>query len=280
MKKILSALLIAFTIFAAPIFAGLVDAVSIVVNGQPITLYEIYKAKKSLGISKSKAVELLIKKRIKEAELKRLGVTVDDYDVNMEIERIAHQNGIDSLKMRSILAKEGVDWDEYKNRVKERLLQERLYRRILSTKIENPSEDTLKEYYRLHLKEFSMPEKIEVVEYFSKDKKALLAVIQNPLASIPGVSQKSETVNTKDLNRELLFMLTKTPKGQFTQIVPVGDGYVLFLIQDFLDQKPQPYEEVKQQVFAKWMEQKQQEAIESHFEKLRAAAKIKVVRAP
>lgn len=280
MKKILSALLIAFTIFAAPIFAGLVDAVSIVVNGQPITLYEIYKAKKSLGISKSKAVELLIKKRIKEAELKRLGVTVDDYDVNMEIERIAHQNGIDSLKMRSILAKEGVDWDEYKNRVKERLLQERLYRRILSTKIENPSEDTLKEYYRLHLKEFSMPEKIEVVEYFSKDKKALLAVIQNPLASIPGVSQKSETVNTKDLNRELLFMLTKTPKGQFTQIVPVGDGYALFLIQDFLDQKPQPYEEVKQQVFAKWMEQKQQEAIESHFEKLRAAAKIKVVRAP
>jgi len=156
---------------ASAAFAGLVDAVSIVVNDRPVTLYEIYKTQKSLGIPKTKAVELLIKKRIKEEELQRLGIDVDDFDVVNEIEKIARQNGIDTLKMRTILAKQGVEWEEYKKRVKEKLLQDRLYRRILSTKIQNPSDETLREYYKLHLNSFSVPQKIEVIEYSSGDKR-------------------------------------------------------------------------------------------------------------
>ncbi len=261
-------------------FAGLVDAVSIVVNDRPITLYEIYKTQKSLGIPKTKAVELLIKKRIKEEELQRLGIGVDDFDVINEIDKIARRNGIDTLKMRTILAKQGVDWEEYKKRIEEKLLQERLYRRILSTKIQSPSDETLREYYRLHIRSFSLPRKIEVIQYSSTDKQALTAVMKNPLAAIPGVARKQETLETQKLNRELLYLLTKTPKGEFTEIIPVGGRYVLFFVQDLIDSEPLPFEKVKERVFAMWMEQKQQEAIESHFEKLRAAADIKVLRTP
>ncbi len=267
-------------ITASAAFAGLVDAVSIVVNNQPITLYEIYKTQKSLGIPKAKAVELLIKKRIKEEELQRLGIDVDDFDVINEIDKIARQNGIDTLKMRTILAKQGMDWNEYKRRIKEKLLQERLYRRILSTKIQSPSDETLREYYRLHIKSFSVPQKIEVIQYSSADKQALMAVTKNPLAAIPGVTRKQETLQTQKLNRELSFLLTKTPKGSFTEIIPVGGQYVLFFVQDFIDPEPLPFEKIKDRVFAMWMEQKQQEAIESHFEKLRAAADVKVLRNP
>ena len=267
-------------IAASTAFAGLVDAVSIVVNNQPITLYEIYKTEKSLGIPKAKAVELLIKKRIKEEELERLGISVDDFDVVSEIDKIARQNGIDTLKMRTILAKQGVSWDNYKKKIKEKLLQERLYRQILSTKIQNPSEETLKEYYRLHINSFSIPQKIKVIQYSSADKKALLSAMENPLAALQGVIQKQEILDTKGLNRELLYLLTKTPKGKFTQIIPVGGQFVVFLVQDFINSEPLPFEKVKDKVFAMWMEQKQQEAIESHFEKLRAAASIKVLRTP
>ncbi len=278
-KKI--TLLICSTIFAAATAtAGLVDAVSIVVNDQPITLYEIYKTEKSLGIPKTKAVELLIKKRIKEEELSRLGISVDDFDVNDEIERIARQNGIDSLKMRSILAEQGVDWEAYKKKIREKLLQERLYRRILSTKIQSPSDETLKEYYRLHSADFSIPEKIEVIQYSAPDAKALQKIISNPLAAVPGVSQKAETIETEGLKPELLYLLTQTPKGKFTRIIPAGGAFVTFLVQEFVNPKPLPFEKVKEKVFARWMEQKQQEAIESHFEKLRAAANVKVLRTP
>ncbi|WP_456404769.1 peptidylprolyl isomerase [Hydrogenimonas sp.] len=280
MIRTLRTLFVGLLLLAAPLAAGLVDAVSIVVNDRPITLYEIYKTEKSLGLPKTKAIEFLIKKRIREEELARLGIHVDDFDVNSEIERIARQNGIDSLKMRTILAKQGVDWEAYKKRIREKLLQERLYRQILSTKIQSPSDETLKEYYRLHIDAFSLPEKIRVIQYSSAEKRALLKAMENPLATVPGVVRKQETLETEGLNPELLFLLTKTPKGEFTEIVPVGRQYVAFLVQDFVNPRPLPFEKVKQKVFAQWMEQKQKEAIESHFEKLRAAATVKIVRTP
>ncbi|WP_456389415.1 peptidylprolyl isomerase [Hydrogenimonas sp.] len=260
--------------------AGLVDAISIVVDDQPITLYEIYKAQKQRGLTKQQAVEALIKERLKDEELKRLGIHIDDFDVNQEIERIAQKNGMDSLKMRSILAERGIDWDAYKQQVKDRLLQERLYEQILSTKIQPPSDKTLKEYYRLHINEFSIPEAIRVIQYSAPTKEALERVMENPMAQAPGVTRQPQRLEAQRLNPQLFMMLTRTPKGSFTQILPVGGQFVTFFVQEFENPKPIPFEKVKQQVYAKWMEQKRKEAIESHFEKLRAAANVRVLRAP
>ncbi|WP_456485347.1 peptidylprolyl isomerase [Hydrogenimonas sp.] len=260
--------------------AGLVDAISIVVDDQPITLYEIYKAQKQRGLTKQQAVEALIKERLKDEELKRLGIHIDDFDVNQEIERIAQKNGMDSLKMRSILAERGTDWDAYKQQVKDRLLQERLYEQILSTKIQPPSDKTLKEYYRLHINEFSIPEAIRVIQYSAPTKEALERVMENPMAEVPGVTRQPQRLEAQRLNPQLFMMLTRTPKGSFTQILPVGGQFVTFFVQEFENPKPIPFEKVKQQVYAKWMEQKRKEAIESHFEKLRAAANVRVLRAP
>jgi parvulin-like peptidyl-prolyl isomerase len=277
--KLRSALL-APLFFAATAWAGLVDAVSIVVDDQPITLYEIYKTEHQLGLSKEKAVEYLIRQKLRDEELKRLGIQVDEFDVNNEIEKIAQKNGIDSLKLRAIMAQRGVDWEEYKKKVKENLLQERLYQQILSTKIQPPSDATLKEYYQMHINEFSIPEAIDVIQYSAPDRKTLKEAIRNPMAAVPGVTRQPQRIRADQLNQQLLFLLTQTPKGQFTQVIPVGGQFVSFYIQDFINPKPLPYEQVKNQVYAKWMEQKRKEAIKSHFDKLRAAADIKVLRAP
>ena len=280
MKKTLKLLSISILFGFTTLFGGLVDAVSIVVDGEPITLYEVYKTKEETGLPKEKAVEYLIKERLKDKELKRLAIAVDEFDVNQEIERIAGQNRIDSLKLRTILANRGIDWDKYKQNLKEKLQQQRLYQKILSTKIEQPSQETLKEYYQLHKDEFSIPEAINVIQYSAPSRQALQQVMQNPLVSVPGVAQQAQTIPSEKLNQQLLFMLTKTPKGEFTQIIPAGGQFVTFFIQDFTNQKPIPFEKVRQRVYAKWMEEKRKEAIESHFEKLRAAANIKVLRIP
>ncbi|WP_457596898.1 peptidylprolyl isomerase [Hydrogenimonas sp.] len=278
--KRLPAIFAAAFLVAATAWGGLVDAVSIVVDDEPITLYEIYKTEHQLGLSKQKAVEYLIKQKLKKEELKRLGIQVDEFDVTNEIEKIAKQNGIDSLKLRAIMAQRGVDWEDYKKQVKEKLLQERLYREILSTKVQPPSEATLKEYYRLHLDRYSIPEAIEVIQYSSPDRKALREAIANPMAQVPGVTRKPETIRADQLNRQLLFLLTQTPRGHFTQVIPAGGQFVSFYVQDFVNPHPLPFEEVKNRVYADWMEEKRKEAIKSHFEKLRAAADIRVLRAP
>ena len=260
--------------------AGLVDAISIVVDDQPITLYEIYKAEHQLGLSKKKAVEYLIDQKLRKEELARLGIHVDEFDVDNAIEKIARQNGIDSLKLREILARKGVNWEDYKKKVKEKLLQDRLYEKIVSTKIQPPSEQTLREYYQLHINEFSMPEAIRVIQYTAPDRKALYEAMHNPMAQIPGVTREPQTIPAAKLNRQLLYLLTQTPKGKFTEPIPVNGQYVAFFVQDFINPHPIPFDQVKQQVYAKWMEEKRKEAIKSHFEKLRAEADVKVLRAP
>jgi len=280
MKKTLKLFSILILFECTTLFGGLVDAVSIVVNGEPITLYEIYKTREETGLPKEKVVEYLIKERLKDKELKRLAIVIDDFDINQEIERIAGQNGIDSLKLRTILANKGVDWNKYKQNIKEKLQQQHLYQKILSTKIQQPSQETLKEYYQLHKDEFSIPTAINVIQYSAQNRQSLQQIMQNPLASVQGVTQQALTIPSEKLNQQLLFILTKTPKGGFTQIIPIGGQFVTFFIQEFVNQKPIPFEKVKQRVYAKWMEKKRKEAIESHFEKLRAAANIKVLRVP
>ena len=267
-------------LFAGTLQAGLVDAISIVVDDQPITLYEIYKAERQLGLSKQKAVEYLIRKKLREEELKRLGIQIDEFDVNNEIEKIAQKNGIDSLKLRAIMAQRGVDWNDYKKQIREKMLQERLYQKILSTKIQAPSDATLHEYYKLHLDAFSIPRAIETIQYSAPDRKVLREAMRNPMAQVPGVTRQPQTIQADQLNQQLLYLLTQAPKGEFTQIIPVGGQYVSFYIQDFIDPEPIPYEQVKNQVYTRWMEEKRKEAIKSHFDKLRAAADVIVLRTP
>ena len=233
-----------------------------------------------LGLSKKKAVEYLIDQKLRKEELARLGIHVDEFDVDNAIDKIARQNGIDSLKLREILARKGVNWEDYKKKVKEKLLQDRLYEKIVSTKIQPPSEQTLREYYQLHINEFSMPEAIRVIQYSAPDRKALYEAMRNPMAQISGVTREPQTIPASKLNRQLLYLLTQTPKGKFTEPIPVNGQYVAFFVQDFINPHPIPFDQVKQQVYAKWMEQKRKEAIKSHFEKLRAEADVKVLRAP
>ena len=261
-------------------WAGLVDAVSIVVNDEPITLYEIYKTEQSMGVDKKKAVEYLVRQKLQRDEMKRLGVQVDRFDVDNRIEQIAGKNGIDSLKLRAVLDERGVDWKTYRKNIREKLLQEKLYSRILSTRIQPPSDETLREYYQLHSDRFSVPRAIRAIQYAAADRKALQEAIASPMAQIPGVSRKAETIPSSKLNPELLYMLTQTPRGHFTQPIPVGGQFVVFYVQDFIDSRPAPFAQVKNRVYAEWMEQKRKEAIKSHFDKLRATADVRVLRAP
>jgi len=273
-------LLISLLFGSVTAFGGLVNAVSIVVDGEPITLYEIYKTTKETRLPKEKAVEYLIKERLKDKELKRLAIVVDDFDVNQEIERIANQNGINSLELRTILANKGIDWDKYKQNIRKKLKEQQLYQRILSTKIEQPSQERLKEYYQIHKDEFFIPEAINLIQYFAPNKQALEQIMQNPLANVAGVTQQMQTIPSKKLDQQLLFMLTKTPKGEFTQIIPTAKGFTTFFVQGFVNQSLIPFDDIKEHIYAKWMEEKQKEAIESHFEKMRAIANIKVLRVP
>ncbi|WP_200762807.1 peptidylprolyl isomerase [Nitrosophilus alvini] len=276
MKKFLAALL--FTL--SSLFAGLVDGIAIVVNNEPITMYEIVKTSKILGVNKEKAVDILIQKKLEDAEVKKLGLKVDDFELEKELEKFAAQNSLTLSQLKNIIKQKGLDLEEYKEEFKKRLLKKKLYSKIASAKVSRPEEEEIKRYYDSHIEEFSAPKYVEVVKYMSTSKKALENLVKNPLASIPDVQKEEEKVDLSTVGSQLAFLLTETKEGSFTPIIPVGKDYIVLFVKKKIDNQPISFEKVKNMVIAKIMEAKKEKAVKEYFEKLRASANIKVYRLP
>ncbi|WP_281951591.1 peptidylprolyl isomerase [Nitrosophilus kaiyonis] len=276
MKKILFIL-----IFTIPtIFAGLIDGIAIIVNNEPITMIEILKTAKTLNISKKKAAELLIDERLQEAQIKKLGITVDDFELENEIEKFAQKKGLSLYEFKEILKQKGIKWEEYKDSFKKQLLKKKFFKKIAATKLTRPDEEEIKEYYKKHLEEFSLPKYVEIVKYISKDKASLQKIMQNPLISIPGIQIGEEKVEFSQINPKIAFLLKDTKEGSFTPIIPFGKQFLTIFVKKKIDITPIPYEQAKNMVLSKMIEEKREKAIKEYLAKLKVSAKIKVLRLP
>ena len=276
MKKLLISIIFALS----TIYAGLIDGIAIIVNNEPITMIEILKVSKSLNISKKKAAELLIDERLQEAEIKKLGIVVDDFELENELEKFAKKRGLTLYELREILTQKGIDWEEYKSEFKKQLLKKKFFKKIAATKLTKPEEDEIYEYYKTHIDQFSVPKYVEVIKYISKDKRALQKIMKNPMAAVQGVQIGEEKVDVSTINPKLAYLLTDTKEGEFTPIIPFGKQFLTMYIKKKIDVKPLPFEEVKNAVLSKLLEEKREKAIKDYLAKLKVSAKIKVLRLP
>ncbi len=275
MKK----LFLIFT-FTGYIFAGLIDAIAIIVNNEPITMLDILNTSKMLNVNKKEATELLIEQKLEESEIKRLGINVDEFELEDALEKFAKDRGLTLNELKELIKQKGISWEEYKTNFKKQLLKKKLYQKIASTKISQPDEEELLKYYKDHIKEFSVPKFVDIVKYISNSKAALNAVIKNPMASIPGVQIGEERVDVSKVNPELAFLLQNTKEASFTPIIPLGDKFLLIYVKKKIKETPMEFENVKNAVLAKIMDERKKEAIKDYLAKLKVNAKIKVLRLP
>ena len=276
-KSILIALLI-----LNPLFAKMIDAIAVVVNNEPITLYEIEKTKKTLGISTQQAVQLLIRKKIEEAQIKKLGVTISDFELQEAIDNYAKQKGMDIFTLRELLEKKGIPWEKYKKSFKEQLLRKKLYEKIAKS-ARQPSQEQLKEYYETHQEEFMVPKSVVVTKYISPSKELLMQIAQNPLyePQNPLLLQKGEEeIELNRVNPQFAAMLSQLKEGEFSQILPLQDRFLLLYVQKRKGLQKIPFEEAKNYILQRLASQTSSKSVKEYFDKLQASAKIKIIRLP
>ncbi len=257
-----------------------VDGISLIINNEPITTYEIEKYSKALNISTNRAVDLLIQKKVEDREIKRSDIRVDSYDVEQEMRKIAKQNRLSLDEFKEVLKDKGIDLDEYEEELRNKIKRERLYEKIASSKIRKATEEDLKRYYKNNPQEFSIPTKIDIIEYSSPSKEELLTLINQPMYRSDKISASEKELDARGIHPKVLYILTNTKEGEFTPILKAGDRYVTLYIKKKKDMKTLPFEQVKNAVFAKVMKEKEKEVIREYFEKIKAEAKIIVVRKP
>lgn len=255
-----------------------VGGISLLVNGSPITLYQIQEEQKKSKVSKAQARDRLIAERIKNQEIERLKIHVDDDKLDQEMAMMAQQQGMDLDHFKQMLMAEG-HYKLYRDQLKEHLEMQELLRNILLTNVDTSSETKMREYYNKHKEQFSIPTEIETVRYTSTSQEDLERAMADPNLEIPGVSKANEKIEMKTLNPQIAQVFISHAEGSFTPIMNGGGGqFITFYIKEKKGKNEVSFSQAKQFIAQKLVEESKDKILEEHFEKLRVKSRIVMIR--
>ncbi len=274
MKKFILAVFIS----ASVSFAGMVDGIALVVNDDPITLYDIEKRKYEKNLSKEDAVsELIDESLFKELVIKN-NITADLFDVNNYLEKLAASNGMDVYTFKSIIKQKYKDYGKYEEQTRNLIIRQKLTNKLVRGNIKIASEEDLKIYYDNNSSKFQMASKVEAIQYASKNKAELIQSIKNPMINIPGISKNPIELDQSNLNPQLRYIINETKLNQFTPIFTSNKQFVSLLITKKDEQKTIEFEDVRDRIFNIVMQDREKKYLKDYFEKLKLSADIKVIR--
>ncbi|MGN8456489.1 SurA protein [Helicobacter pylori] len=255
-----------------------VGGISLLVNGSPITLYQIQEEQKKSKVSKAQARDRLIAECIKNQEIERLKIHVDDDKLDQEMAMMAQQQGMDLDHFKQMLMAEG-HYKLYRDQLKEHLEMQELLRNILLTNVDTSSETKMREYYNKHKEQFSIPTEIETVRYTSTNQEDLERAMSNPNLEVPGVSKANEKIEMKTLNPQIAQVFISHEQGSFTPVMNGGGGqFITFYIKEKKGKNEVSFSQAKQFIAQKLVEESKDKILEEHFEKLRVKSRIVMIR--
>lgn len=165
-KKIFIMLLLA----ALPSLAAaeLINGIAAVVNGEPITSYEVDKeaelnvknAEKKPGPTLEKiqartaALNQLIDKKLIAQKIKELDIKVPEEEVRLAIEDVKKQNNLTQEALISALGAQGLTFEQYKAQLREQMERLRLVSEEVRSKIQ-VGEAEMKAYYEANYQRYS-----------------------------------------------------------------------------------------------------------------------------
>lgn len=264
-------------LFGAILNANIIDGIAIKVDGNIITKYEITQLQKSQNLPKDKAIDALINEKLKENEIKRLGIKVDDERIDNEINSIAMANKITRAELESALQKQKINLDTYKAELKEHIINRELMQRILQTNSALASESDLQAFYEKNKNDFKIPTKVKVTSYVSNSDVELQRFLQNPLLLNPSIQSKDEEIDIRTLPTQVMGIFLDTPIKNFTPVLNSGSTLIVFFIKEKDGWEVLPFESAKSMVMQKYSQTRESEILNEYFTKVKANANIEMI---
>ena len=327
-KRLLSVVVV--SIIGLAVFSGLcgigqvgaetVDRIAAIVNEDIILLSEleqvlalIQKRMDEEGVSEAEQRQVLEERRdmilgqmindkLTDQQVERLGIKVDEGEIDATIERIKQVNKLSAESLQQMLDLEGLDMAGYRERVKQQLLQNRLVNQEVRSKIVITDAD-VKAYYEAHAAQFSGPaqyhlrqillkvdlgagsqERQAVYEKMRTVRQRLLARENfGELAAI--YSQAASAANGGDLGlleaRLLAPMIREALEGlkagEFSEIVETEQGYQILYVEDLVRDTHKTLEEATPEIQEKLFGEIIEQRFQAWVKELREKAHIKIV---
>ena len=276
MKKLL--FLVAGMLSALNLYsAQMINGIAAIVENEPITLYEVYSLKEQLRASEQDALNLLIRDRLEDAQIKNLNISVTPFELNDRIEAIAKQNGMTNSQFRSSIQAQGMDFLEFKNNIEKKMLQEKLYKSILAEAGKNVNEQKAKMYFDANPDKFKVFSTAKVVLYRAKNPEELEAQKTSP-SLLNSIQTQELSLDYQSIDPRLAAIISGTNNGEFTQILQGADSFDMFYVKEKIGSYTPSFADVKDNVINELYQGEQEKLMADYFDKLRAKAKIQILR--
>lgn len=140
-------ILLFHSMIKAKVAANELDQIVAVVNNDIVMMSEVKKRvallrqtnPKARGLSpralEKEAIDDLILERLQVQQAKERGIEVDDLTLNRTVERIAKKNRLNLPQFRQALAREGIDYNDYREQIRNKMVTESLRKRQVDKRI-------------------------------------------------------------------------------------------------------------------------------------------------
>lgn len=262
--------------------ADVYDGVSVVVEDKAITLLDIKKEMQMRHIDAKQASDILIRKKLEELEVAKRKISVSNTEVYDKIKKMAEANGMTISQLYDAIREQnGLNSEEFKEKIKQKFLSEKLYNSIAMSSLSQPTDEEIKEYYELHKDKFNHPESFLVIIYSAKDQNRLKEKIDNPMFYAPDIKRQEQTLLYNRISPQLASILQKTPQDHFTPVLPNGkNGFMSFYIKSVVKSSETDLDTLKPQIINAFMEEKREAVLSDYFARLRDNAEINIIRLP
>ena len=277
MKKILLVLL-----FAGFLEAKVYDGIAIVVKDEAITLEDIKKEMTTSHIDAKKASDILIRQKLENIEIKDRGITVSSLEVYDDIKKMATHNNMSVNDLyNAIRNTNGLNSTQLKEKIKQKLLSQKLYSSIAYAGMKEPSEQEIQDYYELHKNKLQQPSAFKVVVYNAKSAELLQQKVDNPMFYSSQITTSEQLLTYDKISPELAALLARTKLHTFTPIVQNGtNGFMSFYIKSIESTEDGQSAGVKNQIINAIMSEKREVVLNDYFVRLRDSADINIIRMP
>ncbi len=278
--KLFPRVLLASALISSLSFSGLVNGVAIIINKEPITLYEVYKYAEHFKMTKKEALDLLVRQKLEDAEIKAQGIEADLFEVDNYIKKLAQNNGISEFDFLKMLKSQNIEIETYKNDLKSKIKRDKLYQNIVREKMQPITDKELEDFYNANKSEFEVATSFDVVAYHSSNEEDLKTIIKNPMATPQSVTLKTELLENEKLNPKLQSLLGRTKSGEFSQIIKLENSFLMFYLKEKQGVSYIDFEKAKSSIYSVLYQQQEQKVLSDYFEKAKSSASIEVLRNP
>lgn len=274
MIKLFSTLLLLGTLS----FANMVNGIALTVNEDPITVFDINNKMATKKLSKKDAVSQLMDEVLYDQEIIKQNVSVDIFDINNYLEKVAASNGMDLYTFKSIIKQKYKDYSVFEDETKRQILREKLIQKLVRGNLAIANDEDIKRYYDNNREIFTTSSSINAIEYTSKNKRLLKAAKNNPMLADNNLQKRSVVLQQSSLNPQLKYVINSTKVQTFTPIFTANKHFVMFYVSEKSGVTSLSFEEVKQRIFNVIMKEREQTFLKDYFEKLKLTADIKIIR--